>query len=1377
MPPSSSDTAAAHAQRIALRHPSRSWWHWRTLARWGVALVLAAWSVLLVAWLVLHWWILPHLNDWRGEVAHRASLALGVPVQIGHIEVQSRGWVPAIRLDDVVLRDPAAGNREALRLPHVAAAISARSVLSLSLRFEQLLIDGAQLDVRRDRSGRIFVAGLPVDGNAGDARSGADWFFEQHEFAIRHGQVRWTDERLNAPPLALTEVDLVVRNGLKGHAMRLDATPPADWGARFSLRGNFHQPLLARSGDWQRWRGTVHADLPRADVSQLRRYVKLPFELSEGQGALRAWVDVDRGSATGATVDVALDTVALRLQRDLPALALQRVHGRLVARRDSTGVSLGAEHFTFTTAEGREWLPATLHVGWQQRQDVANAPVTGGDLRADRLDIGLMADIAGRLPVGDAVRKLLTRVAPQGRVQDLNARWDGPLDAPAHYQVQARLTGLSIAAGEVHEPHEIGRPGWRNADVTLQAGDAGGEATLAVRDGAMDFPGVFEQAEVPLDRFDAQLSWRIVRAKGAPAGAAPAIELKVKNARFANADAEGEVDATWHTGAGTGSGHGGRFPGILDLKGKLVRGTATSVARYLPLGIPEGTRRYVSHAVQAGEVDGAQFKVKGDLWDFPFGHVRDGEFRIAGHVKGVTLAYVPSENDTPPAWPAFTDVAGDLVFDRNSMEIHHAQGRSNGFELSEVQGGIRSFIDKPTLLIDGQGRGPLADALRYVNAAPVGDWLGGALKQATATGNSELKLALSIPLDEAAKSTVKGSVSLLGNDLRLRPDVPALLGTRARVDFTQKGFSLRGATARVLGGDAVIDGSQQADGAVRFTAQGTATADGMRRTTEVPALARMAASFTGQAPFKLALAFAKDRSEFSLSSPLTGLALDLPEPLRKPADTALPLRVQAQALPDGSGNDQLRIDVGNVAQAVYVRDVSGDSPRVLRGALAVQDVLPSPSPQVAANVNLQRFDADAWTELMQRWFPSDGAGAGAGDAGEHSGYVPRQLALRAKELRVDARRLTDVVAGVSALPDGDPGWRANVSAQQLSGYFEYRPAASSGAGRVFARLARLSLPPSEVESVESLLDQGPRSVPALDIVIDDFELRGKKLGKVEIEAVNQAGEGRAVGAPDWRLARFDLSVPEAHLQGSGRWSPDAAPGGRRRMVLDFNLDVSDSGALLQRLGTPGALKGGSGRLRGEVSWLGSPFTLDYPSMNGQLNLALDNGQFLKAGPGAARLLGVLSLQALPRRLVLDFRDVFQEGFAFDHVSGDVQIRNGVAHTNNFRMRGVQAAVLMDGQADIARETQSLRVVVVPEINAGTASLAYAAINPAVGLGTFLAQMFLRKPLIEASTREFHVTGSWDDPKVEQVAHKADEPLPGDEAAPAEAAAASAPRAQ
>jgi uncharacterized protein YhdP len=150
----------------------------------------------------------------------------------------------------------------------------------------------------------------------------------------------------------------------------------------------------------------------------------------------------------------------------------------------------------------------------------------------------------------------------------------------------------------------------------------------------------------------------------------------------------------------------------------------------------------------------------------------------------------------------------------------------------------------------------------------------------------------------------------------------------------------------------------------------------------------------------------------------------------------------------------------------------------------------------------------------------------------------------------------------------------------------------------------------------------------------------------------------------------------------------------------------------------------------------------------------------------AKLLGVLSLQSLPRRLTLDFRDVFSEGFAFDFVRGDLRIEQGVAMTNNLQMKGVNAAVLMEGRADIARETQELHVVVVPEINAMTASLVATAINPVIGLGSFLAQVFLRGPLIEAATQEFRVDGTWAEPQVTRIARRNRPATPAPSVAPA-----------
>jgi uncharacterized protein YhdP len=192
----------------------------------------------------------------------------------------------------------------------------------------------------------------------------------------------------------------------------------------------------------------------------------------------------------------------------------------------------------------------------------------------------------------------------------------------------------------------------------------------------------------------------------------------------------------------------------------------------------------------------------------------------------------------------------------------------------------------------------------------------------------------------------------------------------------------------------------------------------------------------------------------------------------------------------------------------------------------------------------------------------------------------------------------------------------------------------------------------------------------------------------------------------------------------------------------------DGGAALGRLGFPGALSRGSGRIEGDVKWMGSPLDIDYPTLAGRVNLAIDGGRFLKVDPGsAARLLTLLSLQSIGRNLAADGGSQFAEGFAFTSIRADATIDRGILKTDNFRMNGASAAVLMSGTLDLRNETQQLSVVVLPEIDASSAALAVGVVNPVLGLGTFLAQLVLKDPLSRAFALQFDVTGSWTDPKI------------------------------
>jgi len=202
-----------------------------------------------------------------------------------------------------------------------------------------------------------------------------------------------------------------------------------------------------------------------------------------------------------------------------------------------------------------------------------------------------------------------------------------------------------------------------------------------------------------------------------------------------------------------------------------------------------------------------------------------------------------------------------------------------------------------------------------------------------------------------------------------------------------------------------------------------------------------------------------------------------------------------------------------------------------------------------------------------------------------------------------------------------------------------------------------------------------------------------------------------------------------------------------------NLDVRDPGRYLARFGLPDAVRGAPAQLSGKVAWQGSPQDFDYPTLNGEFNVITGRGQFLKLDPGIGKLLGVLSLQAFKRRLDGDYQDLFGEGFAFDEITGMVRIRDGVMQTDDLKIVGPSARVNITGSADLARETQDLKVRVQPTLSAGLSvgaaalMIANPIIGAAIGAGSLLAQKIMQDPIEQIFSQQYFVSGSWSDPQV------------------------------
>ncbi|VXB36432.1 putative exported protein [Massilia sp. 9I] len=1372
-----------HRLRAAYRYANLASHHFLGFA---IKLVLLLYFALALLFLVLRYAIFPNIDVYKGDIEAAAGRALGNRVTIARLATSWQGIHPVLSLGDVRLIDR--GGRQVLVLPRVEAALSWWSLAAFEPRLHALELTGPQLDVRRGRDGTLSVAGVRLDPNKKDDGRGADWLLRQREIVIRQGRVDWTDELHGRPTLVLTDVTMALLNRFGGgHRFALRATPPRALGQPLDVRASFRHRFGARPSDMARWKGEVYADLREVDLVAWKQQVDLPFQMTSGRGSVRAWLNFDQARVAGFTADLALSDVNARLGATLEPLRLARLKGRLAAREEmlpgkdegkptfgAHGHTVSVTDFSVTTRDGRALPPATLEQRWLPARE---GRPERGELSARQLDIGALAALAGYLPLPPQQRQMLLDYAPRGRLLDVAAEWDGRYPDLRGFRLRGDVAGLAINAqparpaqpareGQPALPAHPATPGFQNLSGSIDASQNGGSVTVGASSLVLQVPAWFAEPALPLDRLDLKARWTIDPGRQ--------LLVEVEKLQFAQGGLSGSLSGR-HT-LPLQPGHG---PGTADFSGKLDGFAIGTVGRWLPLATPEHLAHWLTGALQGGTLRDATLRLRGDLAGFPFRannlvERARGEFNVAGRLENARLEYAPGHRhpDGTPLWPLAENINGRIEFDRARMEIRGDRLSTMGVALSNVKAVIPDLgaHEHMMLEIDGNAAAPLQEFLRYVGASPVPEWIGHFTDETRAAGNARLGLKLRMPLAHLPDTKVQGSLQLLGNEVSLFPELPPLAAAQGRIDFWERGVALNGINASFLGGPLGLSGGTQKDGSIAIRLGGTLSSEGMRRTAPAPALGRLAERLSGSTPYTGSVVVREGRRTVTLESNLAGLGLELPAPVNKPQADALPLRFVLAGEPtvNGVARDEIRVALGDNLAARYLREKAGRGPwTVLRGGIGANVPAPEPDGGMMINVNLRALNADAWIAAGKAIAGEGGETAGGGGGADFAQYVmPTLIGGRVGELTIGERRLADVVLGATHQKDT---WQANLHSRHASGYVTWAESGSGqGLGKVTARLASLVIPASSEAEVKNLLESNrgaSATIPSLDIVAEQFQLADKRLGRLELQANNvQALAGR-----EWRINRLTLDNPDGQLKANGRW---LHKDGRSNTSLNFILDIDDAGKLLDRLGFPETLRRGKGKMSGDISWSGLPYDLDIPSLSGQIEMNVESGQFLKQDPGAAKLLGVLSLQALPRLLKLDFHDVFSEGLAFDGISANAMISRGVLRTDNLKMHGVAATILMDGTADIANETTNLRVVVIPEFNLGTGPLVYGlAVNPIIGIGSYLAQLFLRAPVMKALTYQMRISGPWKSPTIVKI----DNPPPPPAAAAAAANARSNPK--
>ncbi|HVI57586.1 MAG TPA: YhdP family protein [Luteimonas sp.] len=1267
--------------------------HHLRLARRGAWYVVAG---VLVAMALVAGLVSQAVLPWAQRHPERIEAWLSArahrPVRFDHVETQWTRRGPLLRLDGLRI---GAGD-DAVPIGAAEVLVSQYAGLLPGSSFTELRLRGLELTLQRADDGRWQVRGLP-----GERTPGGDPFSALEglgELQVIGGRLR-----IDAPGLDIRaqvpRIDLRLR--VDGQRVRMgarawmrDGAAPVE--ARMDFRrddGDGRGYLAAKQADLAAWSPLLHA----AGVMA-----------AGGTGRIEAWTTL-RGHRI-AQVVVDGDLRALRLQGNAiaPSAAPPRVGFDSVQLRGRWQAIDGGWRFD----------APRLRIGDGGHEQVLDGLVAAGGRRpallAARIDAGPLlaaAALSDRLAPG--LRQWLLAAAPDAELRDVSvAGAGGALD------VHARIDGLRFAAHGT-APGIGGLAGVLDGDADGMAFEFDPRATLR-----FDWPAGFGAPH------DVRLSGRV---------------------------------AGWRDGAGwrvatpalrvDGAGYGADVRGGLFFQGDGTRPWIGLAARLDDTAVPVAKRFWVRHkmskatlhwldtALAGGRLRDGRAVVSGDLDDWPFKPGEHGEpprglFEADGRLDGAVVKFQPD-------WPAADHLDGDVSFVGNGFTVK-GHGQIAGVAIPRLEAGIADF-GKADLVVDADTRADASKLLALLQHSPLREAHAETLDNLVASGPASATFALDLPLHhEQVAPKLQGQVHLDGAKLGEKRWKLAFDDVRGDAAYDHEGFTAEGLRASHNGLPGRLS-LRAGEGHVRdraqaFEAQVDATLGADELLDHAPELAWLKPHVDGRSPWTVAVSIAKAPAgaapdaavptRLRLQSGLAGTRLALPEPLAKPATATLPTTVQT-TLPLGSGDIDVAFGQRLALRARSANDQTGV--RVVLGSDRVAEAPPVSG--LVASGRTPRLDAIDWVAMTTggsgKSLPLRRIDVVADDLQLLGGSFPDtrlrvQPSATGTEIQLDGARL----AGRLAVPRAE---RAAITGSFARVHWSVPPKpADAGAPK----------PAAAPAADDNTMD--PASIPALDIAIDDLRFGDAELGKAEVHTRPVAG--------GLRFERLQARAPKQQVDVTGDWLGRGAAA-RTRMRVDVHS--GDFGALLSGFGYGGRLAGGEGDAHLDASWPGSPAGFALANLQGTLSVAAKDGRLVEVEPGAGRVLGLLSVAELPRRLMLDFRDFFSKGFAFNRIGGNVRFAGGQASSDDMDIDGPAAQIRIRGSADLRAQTFDQHIEVLPKsgnLLAVAGAIAGGPVGAAVGA---LTNAMLRKPLGEINAKSYRVTGPWKDPKVEVVGR--DEP--------------------
>jgi len=272
-----------------------------------------------------------------------------------------------------------------------------------------------------------------------------------------------------------------------------------------------------------------------------------------------------------------------------------------------------------------------------------------------------------------------------------------------------------------------------------------------------------------------------------------------------------------------------------------------------------------------------------------------------------------------------------------------------------------------------------------------------------------------------------------------------------------------------------------------------------------------------------------------------------------------------------------------------------------------------------------------------------------------------------------------------------------------------------------------------------VMDTDPADLPEMHLYAKEFSYLGLELGETRIEAYPvQNG---------LHIASVEATAQDLTFQTRGDWIKDE---NGERSDFDIVMTSESLGSLMSAMEISTILQGGQTMLHFDAWWPGPPAAFALARLNGDMDFSVINGNIRNADAGAGRMVGLLSIAALPRRLALDFRDVFGSGFSFDQASGNVTLENGTARTDDLVLESTAATMSIRGESDLVNREFDYTLAVRPGVGQTLPVLGAIAGGPGGAAAGLALQGLFQKSLGDATEARYSITGKWQDPNVERL---------------------------